>query len=160
MTDCDRCPCNSGAAYTACCQPLLTGTGHAATAATLMRSRYTAYVTHNVEYLLNSWHPSTRPAHFDPSSIPDWHDLRIVRTEAGLENDRQGIVEFIATALSQRNAFTLHEVSRFIKEEGQWFYVDGDILPEPPPVAKSEKIGRNEPCPCGSGKKFKKCCWS
>jgi len=125
-----------------------------------MRSRYTAYVTRDVEYVLKSWHPSTRPACFDPTSIPDWHDLRIVRTEAGQENDRRGMVEFIATALAPQSVYTLHEASRFVKEDDLWFYVDGDLLPEPPPMASSQKIGRNEPCPCGSGKKFKKCCWS
>lgn len=125
-----------------------------------MRSRYTAYVNHDVEYLLKSWHRSTRPAYFDPTTIADWRDLRIVRTEAGNAQDQHGIVEFIATALSQKSACTLHEASRFVKEENQWFYVDGDILPDPPPIRRSEKIGRNEPCPCGSGKKSKKCCGS
>jgi SEC-C motif-containing protein len=50
----------------------------------------------------------------------------------------------------------MHEKASFIKEDGQWFYVDGDIIKAP--QARSEKIGRNAPCPCGSGKKYKKCC--
>lgn len=160
MTDLHRCPCNSGLAYAACCRPLLTGAGKAATAEALMRSRYTAYVVRAVEYLLNSWHPATRPAAIDPASITDWHDLQIVRTAAGRAGDHEGIVEFMATALSPHGAWQLHEVSRFSKEGGLWFYVDGDILPVSPPLARTERLGRNEPCPCASGKKFKKCCGS
>ncbi len=160
MTDRNSCPCNSGAAYAACCQPFLTGAGKAASAEALMRSRYSAYVRRDVEYLLKSWHPSTRPAQIDTTTIPDWYNLQIVRTGPGNESDTHGIVEFIATALSPKGTCTLHEVSRFIKEDDQWFYADGSILPDPPPMAKTEKIGRNGPCPCGSGKKFKKCCGS
>lgn len=124
-----------------------------------MRSRYTAYVVKDVGYLLRTWHPSTRPADLDPATIADWQSLQIIRTEKGLATDNEGIVEFIATALSQQKILSLHEVSRFVKEDGHWFYVDGDIKKNSPPAAHAaKKAGRNDPCPCGSGKKFKKCC--
>ena len=158
MTDKNICPCNSGSPYSDCCEPLIAGDVIAGTAESLMRSRYTAYVVRDVDYLLKTWHPSTRPSVIDPATIPEWYGLHIVHTEAGSENDDQGVVEFKATALSQGKMWRLHEVSRFVNEEGQWFYVNGDIKGDSPPVKKPPKVGRNEPCPCGSGKKFKKCC--
>ena len=158
MTDKNICPCNSGTLYSDCCEPLIAGNATADTAEALMRSRYTAYVVRNVEYLLKTWHPSTRPATIAPATIPEWHGLRIILTEGGGTNDEQGIVEFEATALSQKKMRRLHETSRFVKENDQWFYVDGDFKGDTPPIKKPPKVGRNEPCPCGSGKKFKKCC--
>lgn len=158
MTDKNICPCNSGTPYASCCEPLITWSHIAPTAESLMRSRYTAYVVRNVDYLLKTWHSSTRPATIDPATIPEWYGLQIVRTEAGSKEDDHGVVEFKATSLSQKKIWRLHEVSRFMKEDGQWFYVDGDIKGETPPVRNNQKVGRNKPCLCGSGKKFKKCC--
>lgn len=121
-----------------------------------MRSRYTAYVVKDVDYLLKTWHPSTRPATIVADTIPEWFSLRIVPTEAGNESDTHGVVEFKAEAISQKKIFSLHEVSRFVKENNQWLYVDGDIIESPPGI--HHKVGRNARCPCGSGKKYKKCC--
>ena len=153
------CPCNSGAALAACCGPLLAGKQAARTAEALMRSRYTAYVLRDIDYLLASWHPATRPMVIDPATIPDWCGLQVIRTEQGNEAETEGVVEFIATAVARKQFYRFHEVSRFVQEEGQWFYTDGDLkedaaLAEP----RVEKVGRNDPCPCGSGKKYKKCC--
>lgn len=124
-----------------------------------MRSRYTAYVLRNVSYLLASWHPSTRPVAIAPETIPDWNGLQIVRTENGSETDREGVVEFWATALVGERFCQMHEVSRFVKEGGLWFYRDGDLREEAAPGERGvQKVGRNDLCPCGSGRKFKKCC--
>ena len=150
------CPCNSGNAYSACCGPLIAGDQYAHTAEALMRSRYTAYVIKNVDYLLKTWHPSTRPLRLDSQTIPDWCGLQVIRSEAGAESDNRGVVEYEAKAIVRKKIHNLHEISRFVKENNQWLYVDGDIL-ESPPVGR-HKVGRNEPCPCGSGRKFKKCC--
>lgn len=159
MTETHFCHCNSGRPYAECCEPLLSGDHAALTAEALMRSRYTAYVVRDIAYLLRSWHPSTRPDKIDPAAILEWRGLHIVSTEKGMEGDDEGVVEFKATSFSQKNPWELHEVSRFVKEDGQWLYVDGDIKNDPPPVAKrTPKVGRNDPCHCGSGKKFKKCC--
>ncbi|MFH2123935.1 MAG: YchJ family protein [Pseudomonadota bacterium] len=159
MTDTAPCPCNSDRPYAKCCEPLLSGDRIASTAEALMRSRYTANVIRDVAYLLRSWHPSTRPDMIDPATIPDWYGLHIVRTEQGMENDNEGIVEFKASACIQEKPWQLHEISRFVKKDGQWLYVDGDIKEDSPPAGKNDaKIGRNAPCHCGSGKKFKKCC--
>ncbi len=156
MKDNDFCPCGSNAHYSSCCKLLLDGEKNAETAEMLMRSRYTAYVVKDIEYLLRTWHLSNRPDEIDPSSIPDWVGLTIVRTEEGQVDDLGGIVEFKAQAQDGQQSWQLHEVSSFVKDEGQWYYVDGDLVKSPP--ATSTKVGRNTPCPCGSGKKFKKCC--
>ncbi len=121
-----------------------------------MRSRYTAYVVGNVNHLLGSRHLSTRPDHIDPANFPKWCGLEIISTEEGGSGDDRGIVEFKASFLSENSIRTLHEKSRFVKENGKWFYVDGDIRPVT--VKPTKKTGRNDPCHCGSMKKFKKCC--
>jgi SEC-C motif-containing protein len=110
----------------------------------------------DADYLLKTWHPSTRPPTISPASMSGWYGLHVVRTEAGGKDDNTGIVEFKATAIRQKHIFRMHEISRFVKEGDQWFYVDGEMLESPPAV--SDKVGRNAPCPCGSGKKYKKCC--
>lgn len=159
MIDTKPCPCNSGRCYTACCQPLLSGQTEAATAETLMRSRYSGYVAGDIAYLLRTWHPSTRPPTLAADTILNWCGLEIIRTEKGQEEDVEGIVEFKATACSHPNLVQLHETSRFVKEEGLWFYVAGDMTQASLPTrGMAQKVGRNSPCPCGSGKKFKKCC--
>jgi SEC-C motif-containing protein len=83
-----------------------------------------------------------------------WQKLEILRSEAGGENDAEGRVEFKAHWLIGGRRGYLHETSRFLKEDGRWYYLDGQTHPAP----AAGKTGRNDPCPCGSGKKFKKCC--
>ncbi len=141
------CPCGSGLAFADCCEPALNGVP-APTAERLMRSRYTAFVLSEERYLSESWHPSTRPARIDTANAPRWSGLEIRRTEAGRENDDRGIVEFIA----HHHAGALHETSRFVREDGRWYYLDGEIHP------KTGQPSRNGPCPCGSGRKYKRCC--
>lgn len=159
MTDSKICPCNPGVLYKDCCELVLINPEKAVTTEMLMRSRYSAYVTGNVDYLLNTWHSSTRPSTIDLNSIPDWCGLQILRVEKGQKDDNEGIVEFEAIALSRDKILKLHEVSRFVKENGRWLYLSGEIINiDPPGKRKLGKTGRNDPCPCGSGKKFKKCC--
>jgi len=159
MTDTKQCPCNSGILYAECCAALLSGQTVAVTAEGLMRSRYSAYVAGDIAYLLRTWHPSTRPPALDAETFPGWCGLEIIRTEKGQEDDNEGIVEFKATALSRDTIVKLHEESRFVKEAGQWLYVSGEITEDVPQVGcQTKKVGRNCLCPCGSGKKFKKCC--
>lgn len=149
------CPCCSGDKYETCCLRFHVGKENAGTAEELMRSRYTANVFKDVQYLLNTWHPDQRPKSLDRKAIPDWTSLQILRTEAGLRGDSFGIVEFKAIAAAPDAVHHLHEISRFVEENNVWFYTDGDIV-----EANSDwvKTGRNELCPCGSGRKFKKCC--
>lgn len=116
-----------------------------------MRSRYSAYVLKLSPYLLTTWHPSTRPATLDISSDETtWLGLDILGYGEDEERGSEGWVEFVARFQGGQ----LHERSRFVTEAGEWRYLEGEILP-PHPVAKP---GRNDPCPCGSGRKYKKCC--
>lgn len=93
-----------------------------------MRSRYTAYVRGNAGYLLRTWHPSTRPAELDLHTPGlRWLGLAIKRCEDGGLEDTKGTVEFVARMKQGGRAARLHEVSRFVREGGQWFYVDGEL---------------------------------
>lgn len=146
-----KCPCGSGQVYRQCCEPLHKGLSAAVTAEGLMRSRYSAYVLKLGDYLFSTWHASTRPLSLDiQSDETPWIRLEILATEKGNQEDSDGVVEFAA----HYQGGQLHERSLFLKEGGKWFYLDGEILP---PVAAA-RVGRNDPCPCGSGKKYKKCC--
>ncbi len=99
------------------------------TAEELMRSRFEAFRHADVAWLLRTWHPSTRPATLDLTDNPRWRGLQIVDTSAGGEDDASGIVEFRATYLEDGGGVgILHERSRFVHEDGRWFYVDGEIL--------------------------------
>lgn len=120
------CPCQSGLSYNQCCRPLHDGKA-APTAEALMRSRYSAYVLCNGAYLHRSWHASTRPNKKSLLQFPptNWLGLRIVRTENGAESDTQGVVEFIARYLADGSEQALHETSRFVREGGRWYYLDG-----------------------------------
>lgn len=158
MTNSNMCSCESGRSYSSCCELLIAGNKSATTAEAVMRSRYTASVVKNAEYLLKTWHLSTKPENILSDTIPEFYGLHIVRTEAGGEEDNHGVVEFKAKYISQGKYRELHEISRFVKENDEWFYVDGEVLESLPVI--TNKVGRNEPCPCGSGKKFKKCCVS
>lgn len=94
-----------------------------------MRSRYTAYVQQNETYLLQTWHRSTRPHELAlrQQAPVKWLGLKIIRTEAGTENDNTGVVEFVARYKVNGKAQQLGEVSQFVKESGRWFYVQGEV---------------------------------
>jgi SEC-C motif-containing protein len=128
MIDTHTCPCGSGAAYGRCCGPYLDAGARPATAEGLMRSRYTAYVLARAEYLRRTWHASTRPASLAlaEDAPVKWLGLAIKRVQAGGVQDDAGVVEFVARYKVGGRAERLHEVSRFIKQGGQWFYLDGD----------------------------------
>jgi SEC-C motif domain protein len=120
------CPCGSGRPYANCCGPLHAGTALAASAEQLMRSRYSAYVLGEREYLLATWHPSSRP---DAMSLDDgggtrWLGLAVGRHEQAAPD--QAVVEFVARyRIGGAPAVRLHEVSRFLREDGRWYYLDG-----------------------------------
>jgi len=122
------CPCGRPARFDLCCGRLIGGDAVADTPETLMRSRYSAFATGAPAYLLLSWHSSTRPAELSLDDIPRWIGLQIVRS--GMTGPESGTVEFIARFRDGGKAGTLHEVSRFVRENGRWYYVDGDIQPD------------------------------
>ncbi|MDQ6950336.1 MAG: YchJ family metal-binding protein [Mariprofundales bacterium] len=148
----NHCPCGSGHSFAQCCGRWLTHHGAPAPSAeALMRSRYSAYVLKDLNYLLKTWHPDTRPVANDLGGTTlRWIGLEIVRTEHGSEQDSVGVVEFIASYAHAAGGKRLHEVSRFVRAQGCWLYVDGDC--------RLSDILRNGRCPCGSGRKFKRCC--
>jgi SEC-C motif-containing protein len=100
----------------------------AETAEALMRSRYVAYVLHDTDYLLATWHPAKRPRALDLGRGQRWLGLRIKRTERGFSGDSEGVVEFVARYKIQGRGYRLHEVSRFVRINGSWVYLDGELL--------------------------------
>ncbi|WP_419781478.1 YchJ family protein [Maridesulfovibrio sp.] len=158
----NECPCGSGKAYESCCEPYITGKEPAPTAEALMRSRYTAFAVKRVDYLGDTLAPESKHD-YDEAQVKVWAEtstwlgLEIVSTSKGMEDDETGEVEFIAKFRQQGAIQTHHEASHFEKNDGKWFYIEGDFVPQQP-IKKDKKVGRNEPCPCGSGKKYKKCC--
>lgn len=129
MTDTVRdCPCGSGRAYADCCGRWHAGAQHlrAPDAEALMRSRYSAFVLGLDDYLLVTWHASTRPPHLDGfEPALRWLGLD-VRRHTVIDADH-ATVEFVARSKLGGRAHRLHETSRFVREEGRWYYVDGDL---------------------------------
>lgn len=118
----DACPCGSLLAYAACCRPLHAG-ALPDSAVALMRSRYSAYVIGIESYLLASWHHSTRPPSVAPDPSLRWLGLEVRRQiETGPDT---AIVEFVARYRLAGRGGRLHEVSRFVREAGRWYYRDG-----------------------------------
>lgn len=158
----DRCYCGSQQRFSACCEPLHRGTRTAATALELMRSRYSAFCSHNAAYLVATHHPSSPQLPSlaelqDSFTAQRWVCLEIRGCRQGGAGDLRGEVEFLAwyqDGADQALAH-LHERSTFCFEKGRWWYLQGA---RPPPLARRQPaVGRNAPCWCGSGRKFKHC---
>lgn len=122
----EQCECGFGPALS-CCRAIHSGAKKAETAEQLMRSRYTAYCLKNESYLLSTWHVSKRPdaLNLDKDNPTKWLGLEVRRHTP---NGDEAVVEFVARFKEGGGpAFRLHEVSRFVREQGQWFYIEGDI---------------------------------
>ncbi len=148
------CPCG-GASYQGCCAPYLETGATAETAEILMRSRYSAYVLGRVDYLTQTHLPELRDE-FDAAQAASWaaesqwQRLEVGRIEGGGPDDEIGFVEFTAHYLQNGKAEIHRERSRFVQASDTWYYARGE---------RPEKVARNAPCPCGSGKKSKRCCY-
>jgi SEC-C motif domain protein len=122
------CPCGTGLALADCCGRLHDGTAPAATAEQLMRSRYSAFVLRDAGYLLATWHPTTRP----PTLVLDpelrWTGLEVLATTGGAMLAAEGTVEFRARYVRAGRTGAQHENSRFVREDGRWYYLDGISL--------------------------------
>ena len=157
------CPCGLPKPYEQCCRPYILEKDFAPTAEALMRSRYSAYVMGQIQYIAKT-HLETGQDDFDVeaarkwSEESDWKGLEIVQVEKGGPKDEEGVVEFMASYISEGVLHKHHERSHFIKADGKWLYKEGDIVTASPVRRSQPKVGRNDPCPCGSGKKYKKCC--
>ncbi len=156
------CPCKSQKSLEKCCGPYLSEGRAAPTAEALMRSRYTAYAQGNIDYVEKTTAPEAlrdfdRAGSEQWSKKAEWVGLEIVSMSEGKEDDETGTVEFIAKYKMDGSEHQHHEVSHFRREDGTWLFVDGKLMREP---VRNEgpRVGRNDPCPCGSGKKYKKCC--
>ena len=156
------CPCGSGRAYAECCEPYILGREKAPTAEALMRSRYAAYAEHAVDYIIATCVKGEGKADIDYKSTKDWSEastwlgLEILSVSKGGAADTEGTVEFKARYERKGLRDVHHETAQFKKIDGTWFYDDGTVAPVTI-IRAGPKTGRNDPCPCGSGKKYKFC---
>lgn len=152
------CPCGSGQTFGACCQPILQQTKKAATAEQLMRSRFTAHVVCDYEHLHRTYLETSRKPYVPEPNAEGmtWTRLVINAHEAGPKPDI-AFVDFTAYYQGDGGEFPLHEKSEFQRINGDWFYTK-TVRQGPAPIKSQAKVGRNDPCPCGSGKKYKQCC--
>lgn len=127
MAELKPCPCGASNGYVQCCSRYLDGGESAPTAEALMRSRYAAYTRLREDYLRSTWHPSTCPVALDLASdaATKWLGLEVKRHEQ--QDAEHAVVEFVARYKVNGRAQRLHETSRFVRENGRWFYVDGDV---------------------------------
>ena len=180
-----RCPCGSEVNYDQCCGRYVSGGAEPPTAEALMRSRYVAYVRNDIGYVARTTAGEALRT-FDAraarawSAAATWIGLQVLATDRGGAKDNEGTVEFVATYRQNGEIVAHRERSRFQRaEHGEWRFVEGSagsrevggdrrLRPQPGEPLSSEKprifaaeapkAGRNDPCVCGSGKKFKKCC--
>ena len=161
MTDC---PCGSGQTLDACCAPFISGEEKPAEAESLMRARYTAHTQANMAFILRTHHPATR-TDIDENATArwardsQWMKLEVMAVEGGGANDKDARIEFMAHYRDpQKRRQTHHELGVFERYQGDWYFRDAE-MPEIKPFKRDDpKLGRNDPCHCGSGKKYKKCC--
>ena len=156
------CPCGVGESYESCCEPIIKG-GRPATAEALMRARYTAYARGEIDFLMDSLHPdaakdSDRKSTEVWAKSADWQGLEILTVSGGKEKDDTGIVEFVAKFSIKGQLQRHHERAEFRRHRGSWTFYDGKQIHPGPVEGPLIKLGRNDACPCNSGKKFKKCC--
>ncbi len=156
------CVCGSGKAAESCCLAIIKGQRPAATAEELMRARYAAYVHGEVDFLIESTLPEgrkdiDRDTTAAWSQQSSWLGFELLGKEQGEASDSEGTVDFSARYKLKGMVVTHREHSTFKKVDGKWFFAEGVELPAPP-LRKESQAGRNDPCPCGSGKKYKKCC--
>src|SRR3954470_2795100 len=157
------CPCGSQNTLEKCCLPLIKGIREASTAEELLRARYTAFTRGDVDFVLSTHHSKTRgevkrEEVEEWSKQSEWHGLKIVQSEAGKATDPDGIISFCAEFTAQGKRQEHWEQALFQKEDGHWRFLDARALKNEPFKREEPKTGRNDPCVCGSGKKYKKCC--
>jgi SEC-C motif-containing protein len=126
-----------------------------------MRSRYTAYTVHAIDYIIKTSLDENERIDYketkDWSENSKWLGLKIVSTNRGSITDTEGTVEFEASFEKDGLKEIHHETARFSKKGEKWMYKDGETVPKTV-IRTGPKIGRNDPCPCGSGRKYKHCC--
>jgi len=159
------CYCGSEKSYDECCKVFHEKLQQPEHAEQVMRARYSAFATQNIEYILQTIHPAKREE-YDKKSITDWsakstwHGFSIESvTQANPDDpDSDTYIEFIANYEKDTERHKHHERAEFRKYRGRWYFWDGKPVDQKPIRRETPKIGRNDPCMCGSGKKYKKCC--
>ncbi len=153
------CPCGSGRPFAACCGPVIARVRQAATAEELMRARYSAHVVGDQRFLHDTYDGTARQP-FAPDPVPAterWTRLEVHEHTPGRTPD-SALVDFSAYYTQDGNEGVLHEKAEFARRKGAWIYTRAVRLGPAPVRASGPKAGRNDPCPCGSGKKYKHCC--
>jgi SEC-C motif-containing protein len=162
------CPCRLTASdpltFSACCEPYLARKSQPPTAEALMRSRYSAFAKGDIDYLFDTLAPDqrkdfNREATSDWANKSQWLGLDIVETDQGQPGDATGTVTFVAHFNRDGKKLAHKEKSlfRFQPKDGRWYFAK-ELSLKSAPVVLGPQPGRNDPCPCGSGKKYKKCC--
>lgn len=162
MEEREHCFCGSEKQFDACCGPIIAGDAPARTPEELMRARFSAHCKRDYTFLVDSTHPEHREGATEEeisqwASHVDWVNLEVHSATPG-ETDDEGMVSFTAHFTIRDTPQELREDASFQKLNGQWYYVDGHVHGQEPYKRDAPRVGRNDPCPCGSGKKFKKCC--
>ena len=153
------CPCGSGKPMAECCGPVLEGKRKAATAEELMRARFTAHVLHDFAFLHRTYKPTAHQSYVPEEGKPtiQWTRLVVHSHVPGRAPD-MAYVEFSAYGMENGAEMVLHEKAEFVSQDGSWSYTR-PLREGPAPFKQAApKPGRNDPCPCGSGKKYKHCC--
>lgn len=155
------CPCGSGNPYSECCEQIISGAKPADTAEQLMRARYSAYVLAKMDFIFESTHPEHRQDYDHAGTkkwaeTAEWQGLEISSTKSGGSADSAGEVEFVAHFIENGDKREHREAGQFKRKDGQWYFTEGQMMRSKPLAVT--KIGRNDPCTCGSGLKYKKCC--
>ena len=157
------CHCGKGESFKTCCGPFLAREKKASSADELMRTRYSAFVEGDIDYIMDTHDPDT-VGQIDRDSTEawakesDWISMEILDTERGEGEDNFGRVDFCATYKLKGSKVEHRESATFRQHNGVWMFTDGEQISGPPVKREGPKVGRNDPCSCGSGKKFKKCC--
>ncbi len=153
------CPCGSGKTFALCCEPLLKQQRAAANAEELMRSRFSAHVAHDWQHLHRTYAKTAKEPYVadDEAGGRNWTRLAIHSHEASTRPDT-AFVDFTAYYREGEAEQALHEKAEFQRIDGAWLYTR-PVRQGPAPIKSTQaKVGRNDPCPCGSGKKYKQCC--
>lgn len=158
-----ECPCGTEQEFSDCCEPYIQGKQKAETAERLLRSRYSAFTQMEMDYVLNTHDPKTRheadmEANKNWAESVDWMGLDVVGITGGGKKDQEAYIEFKAYYEDDEGEQEHHELSEFRKYNGKWYFVKAQHPHSETYVREEPKIGRNDPCVCGSGKKYKKCC--
>ncbi len=160
------CPCGNPVSYSTCCEPIIKKSKKPETAEALLRARYTSFVKGEIDFIIKSHHTKTvgdinKEEVEDWSKNSEWLGLKILQKEAGEAQDSTGKIVFHAQFKENKPEAKVsdhYELAQFEKEAGEWKFLDAQGLKSGPFVREAPKTGRNDPCTCGSGKKFKKCC--